>query len=123
MTTDATTVPMRVPDNRLVSFSESDRTMYVTAVVYNMSGDQWEMIVVGSGSNITTDAGIKYYNAPLNRAYDNFIFVRAYAYSHSDSVRQNTLCLYLFKVNIVESKICIKWLVRCNCGLVTLKCT
>ena len=78
---------MEVPDTELVSFTESDRMMYVTTVVRNMSGDQWEKnIVIGNGSNFTL-AGKKYYNAPLDKNNTYYIFVRAYAYSHSDSVR------------------------------------
>ena len=81
-------MPMEVPDAELVSFTESDRMMYITSVVRNMSGDQWEKnIVIGSGSNSTLPGGKKYYNAPLNKNNTYYIFVRAYAYSHSDSVR------------------------------------
>ena len=87
VTTDGATVPTRVPDNDLVSFSESDRLMYITTVIRNMSGDQWEkMIVIGNGSN-TTEAGKMYYNAPLDKSLTYYMFVRAYAYSHTDSVR------------------------------------
>ena len=87
MTTNETTVPNQVPDNSLVSFSESDKMMYVTTVIRNMSGDQWEkMIVIGNESN-TEEGGNIYYNAPLDKSLMYYIFVRAYAYSHNDSVR------------------------------------
>lgn len=87
VTTNATTVPLTVPDRELVSFSESDKMMYITTVVRNMSGDQWEKkIVIGNGSNFALDEKT-YYNAPLNKDNTYYIFVRAYAYNHSPSVR------------------------------------
>ena len=102
---------MTVPDRELVSFNESDRMMYITTVVRNMSGDQWEKeIVIGNRSNYTL-AGKRYYNAPLNKDNTYYLFVRAYAYSHNDSVRCVYFMLYLFKADVVESKIRIKWLV------------
>lgn len=87
VTTDGTTVPTQVPDNELVSFSESDTLMYVTTVIRNMSGDQWEKMIVIGNESITTEAGKTYYNAPLDKNYMYYMFVRAYAYSHNDSVR------------------------------------
>ena len=97
MTTDQTTVPIQVPDSNLVSYSESDKKMYVTAVVRNMSGDQWEKkIVIGNGGNIT-EAGINYYNAPLNKDNTYYLFVRAYAFNHSDSVSYNCFMIFYYK--------------------------
>lgn len=88
VTTNKTIVPNQVPDSDLVSYSKSDKLMYVTAVVRNMSGDQWEKkIVIGNGRNVTGVGKEYYYNAPLNKDNTYYIFVRAYAFNHSDSVR------------------------------------
>ena len=90
-------IPTQVPDDNLVRHSESVNMMYVTAVVYNMSGDQWEKeIVIGNKSNFTHN-NAAYYNAPLDKDLSYYIFVRAYAYSHNKPVSlpikiNNILC-------------------------------
>ena len=52
--------------------------MYVTAVVSNLTGDQWKReIVIGDGNSYHYD-GIIYYNAPLIKGNTYYSFVRAY---------------------------------------------
>ena len=90
VTTDNSTEPSQIPDGDLVSYSTSAKMMYIAAVVHNMSGDEWQKMLVLGGGNVTelNDGSTtkKFYNAPLNRENTYFTFVRAYAYSHSDSV-------------------------------------
>ena len=87
MTTDSNLDPSQVPDDELGSYnSGSVNTMYVTAIVRNMSGDQWEKeLVIGDGT-IDPHNGVNYYNAPLDKDHEYYMFVRAYAYSHNKSV-------------------------------------
>ena len=86
VTTDQSVIPYKVPDNDLLSYNESMNNMYVTAVVYNASGDQWEKkIVIGNG-NMYNYKGMMYYNAPLDKSFVYYSFVRAYSYNHNDSV-------------------------------------
>ena len=88
VTTDNNTEPSQIPDNKLVSFTDPLRdTIYIAMVVRNMSGDQWEkMILLGAGNITMSVDGSSYYNAPLDREKTYFTFVRAYAYDHNDSV-------------------------------------
>jgi len=88
VTTDNNTEPSQIPDNELVSFDDSlKKMMYIAVVVHNMSGDQWEKMVVLGGRNVTTSVdGSSYYNAPLKRENTYYTFVRAYAYDHNDRV-------------------------------------
>ena len=52
--------------------------MYVTAVVSNLTGDQWKReVVIGDGGSYHYD-GIIYYNAPLIKGNTYYSFVRAY---------------------------------------------
>jgi len=86
VTTNQNLVPSQVPDGDLVGHSVSGNLTYITAVVRNMSGDQWEKeIVIGDKSNYDYD-GVTYYNAPLDKDLTYYTFVRAYAYSHNASV-------------------------------------
>ena len=79
-------MPSQVPDDDLVGYSSASMNMYITAVVRNMSGNQWEKeIVIGDNSNDTHNQ-VMYRNAPLNKENTYYVFVRAYAYSHSPSV-------------------------------------
>ena len=97
VTSNKNVIPTQVPDDNLVGHSGSVNMMYVAAVVQNLSGDQWEKkIVIGDKSNYTHDNSI-YYNAPLDKDLSYYIFVRAYAYSHNESVSlpikmNNILC-------------------------------
>ena len=85
ITTDESVVPSEVPDSDLVAY-KLPSIMYVAAVVHNMSGDQWEkMLVLGNGS-VSKNNGDTYHNVPLNRDYIYYTFVRAYAYTHTSSV-------------------------------------
>ena len=111
MTTDQNIIPYKVPDNDLVSYNESVK-MYVTAVVYNASRDQWEKkIVIGNGS-MYNYKGMMYYNAPLNRSVVYYSFVRAYSYSHDDSVSFYDHCILTLWFGIAESSVCNKWFIR-----------
>ena len=86
LTTNQNLLPSQVSDDDLVSHSKSANMMYITAVIHNMSGDQWEKeIIIGDESNDVYD-GVIYYNAPLNKDLTYYTFVRAYAYSHNASV-------------------------------------
>ena len=86
VTTDENVIPSQVSDDKLARHSESVNMMYITAVVRNMSGDQWEKeIVIGNKSNSSYNE-VLYYNAPLDKQLTYYTFVRAYAYSHSASV-------------------------------------
>lgn len=86
VTTDENLIPSQVPDDDLVDYSSASMNMYITAVVRNMSGDQWEKeIVIGDNSNDTHDQ-VTYYNVPLDKENTYYVFVRAYAYSHTQSV-------------------------------------
>ena len=79
-------IPTQVPDDDLVRHSGSVNMMYVTAVVWNMSRDQWEKeIVIGNKSNYFYNEEL-YYNAPLDKELTYYAFVRAYAYSHNAAV-------------------------------------
>ena len=79
-------MPSQVPDDDLVGYSCASMNMYITAVVHNMGGDQWEKeIVIGDNSNDTHDQ-VMYRNTPLDNENTYYVFVRAYAYSHSQSV-------------------------------------
>ena len=90
VTTNKDLTPSQVPDGDLVGYSSELVNMYVTTVVRNMSGDQWEKeIVIGNMSNYTHDQ-VMYYNAPLDKDNTYYIFVRAYAYSHNESVSVST---------------------------------
>ena len=87
MTTNGSLLPSQVPDDKLDNY-DSGRllNMYITTVVRNMSGDQWEkVLVIGNRNNFTHDQ-VKYYNAPLNKDNTYYLFVRAYAYDHTESV-------------------------------------
>ena len=88
VTTDNSTEPSQIPDSDLVDFNDPLRdTMYIAMVLHNMSGDQWEkMIVLGAGNVTMSVDGSSYHNAPLDREKTYFTFVRAYAYDHNDSV-------------------------------------
>ena len=87
MTTNQSLVPSQVPDDGLVSYNGgSVNTVYVTAVVLNMSGDQWEKEIVIGDETIDSHNGVTYYNAPLDKDHEYYMFVRAYAYSHNKSV-------------------------------------
>ena len=93
MTTDQNIIPSKVPDNDLVNYNESVNNMYVTAVVYNASGDRWEKdIVIGNGSMYDLN-GMVYYNAPLSKSFVYYSFVRAYSYNHNDSVSFYDHCI------------------------------
>ncbi|XP_065917231.1 uncharacterized protein [Dysidea avara] len=87
VTTDNSTEPSQIPDSDLVDFNDPLRdTMYIAMVLHNMSGDQWEkMIVLGAGNVTMSVDGSSYHNAPLDREKTYFTFVRAYAYDHNDS--------------------------------------
>ena len=77
VTTKQSIVPSQVPDSDIVSYNESVN-MYVTAVVSNLTGDQWKReLVIGDGSSYHYD-GIIYYNAPLIKGNTYYSFVRAY---------------------------------------------
>ena len=90
VTTNKDLTPSQVPNNDLVSYSSESVNMYITTVVRNMSGDQWEKeIVIGNMSNYTHNQ-VMYYNAPLDKDNIYYIFVRAYAYSHNESVSGST---------------------------------
>ena len=94
MTTDQNIIPSKIPDNDLVNYNESVYNMYVTAVVYNASGDQWEKeIVIGNG-RIYNYKRMIYYNAPLNKSFVYYSFVRAYSFNHNDSVSFYDYCMY-----------------------------
>ena len=111
MTTDQNIIPYKVPDNDLVNYNESVK-MYVTAVVYNASGDRWEKkIVIGNG-NMYNYKGMMYYNAPLDKSFVYYSFVRAYSYNHNDSVSFNNHCILTLWFGIAESSVCNKWLIR-----------
>ena len=87
VTTDGDVRPSQVSNDDLKSYSSGSLNMYITAVVRNMSGDQWEKeLVIGNKSNYTDDDQVKYYNAPLDKERTYYIFVRAYAYDHTESV-------------------------------------
>ena len=87
MTTSKDLVPSQVPDDELVSYTCGlVNTMYVTAVVYNMSEDQWEKELVIGDETIDSHNGINYYNVPLDKDVTYYIFIRAYAYSHNKLV-------------------------------------
>jgi len=90
VTTDNNTEPSQIPDSKLVGYSPTTSMMYIAAVVHNMSGDQWEKILVLGAGYITqlVDGSVtkRFYNAPLNRDFTYFTFVRAYAYDHNDTV-------------------------------------
>ena len=95
MTTDQSIIPSKVPDNDLVDYNESMNNMYVTAVVYNASGDRWEKeIVIGNGSMYDLN-GMVYYNAPLNKSFVYYSFVRAYSFNHNDSVSFYDHCILI----------------------------
>ena len=86
VTTNNSLIPSQVPDRNLAGYGSETMNMYITAVVYNMSGDQWDKeIVIGNKSNYT-HGQVMYYNAPLDKDNTYYIFVRAYAYSHNESV-------------------------------------
>ena len=86
VTTNESLIPSQVPNENLTSYSSASMNMYITAVVRNMSGDQWEKeIVIGNNSNNTHNQ-VMYRNAPLNKENTYYVFVRAYADSHSPSV-------------------------------------
>ena len=60
--------------------------MYVTAVVYNLNGEQWKcIIVIGNGSSYHYN-GVEYYNVPLLKNNTYYSFVRAYSFNHTESV-------------------------------------
>ena len=87
VTTNGRVIPSQVSNDDLKSYSSESLNMYITTVVRNMSGDQWEKeLVIGNKSNYTHDDQVKYYNAPLNKGNTYYLFVRAYAYDHTDSV-------------------------------------
>ena len=87
MTTSQSLVPYQVPDNELVGYNGgSINTMYVTAVVYNMSGDQWTKEIVIGDESIYTHNRVTYYNTPLDKDFTYYMFTRAYAYSHNKLV-------------------------------------
>ena len=98
MTTNQSIIPSKVPDNDLVDYNESMNkmymnNMYVTAVVYNASGDRWEKeIVIGNGSMYDLN-GMVYYNAPLSKSFVYYSFVRAYTFNHNDSVSFYDHCI------------------------------
>ena len=85
MTTNKDLVPSQVPDDELVSYNGVN-TMYVTAIVSNIRGDQWEKEIVVGDDAIDSHNGVTYYNVPLDKDLTCYIFIRAYAYSHNKSV-------------------------------------
>ena len=96
MTTNSSLEPSQVPDDELASYNGgSVNTMYVTAVVRNMSGDQWEKELVIGDETIDSYNGVNYYNAPLDKDHEYYMFVRAYAYSHNKLVGFSDVMLYL----------------------------
>ena len=107
-------VPTQIPDDELVHYNcGSVNTMYVTAIVGNMSGDQWEKEIVIGDETIDSHNGLTYYNAPLDKDLTYYIFIRAYAYSHNKSVSYIKDIVFIFAlINSAESKVCIKWLIR-----------
>ena len=94
VTTNNRTEPSQIPDNLLVNYDQSKNSTYVAVVVHNMSGDQWEKMLVLGGGNITElvdsttnpSTSKRYHNVPLVRGTTYFTFVRAYAYDHNDTV-------------------------------------
>ena len=87
MATKKDLVRTQVPDNELVNFNcGSVNAMYVTAIVGNISGDQWEQEIVIGDETIDSHNGVTYYNAPLDKDLTYYIFIRAYAYSHNKIV-------------------------------------
>ena len=87
MTTNKDLVPTQIPDDELVNYNcGSVNTMYVTAIVGNMSGDQWEQEIMVGDETIDSHNGVTYYNAPLDKDLTYYVFIRAYAYSHNKSV-------------------------------------
>ena len=87
MTTNKDLVLTQIPDDELVNCDcGSVNTMYITAVVGNMSGDQWEQQIVIGDETIDSHNGVTYYNAPLDKELTYYVFIRAYAYSHNKTV-------------------------------------
>ena len=101
VTTGNRTEPSQIPDNLLVNYDQSKNSTYVAVVVHNMSGDQWEKMLVLGGGNITelVDSTTnpptikRYHNIPLVRGTTYFTFVRAYAYDHNDTVSVVVDCM------------------------------
>ena len=85
VTTDKNVLPSEVPDSDLVAY-KLPSVMYVAAVVHNMSGDQWEKMLVLGNESVSENNGVRYSNVLLNRDYIYYTFVRAYAYKHTPSV-------------------------------------
>ena len=86
VTTDQSVIPYQVPDSDLVSYDKSKNMMYVAVVVHNLNGDQPEKeIIIGDGSSYVYN-GMTYYNAPLNKNFSYYSFVRAYSFDHTSFV-------------------------------------
>ena len=96
VTTNKDLVPTQVPDDELFNFNcGSVNTMYVTAIMGNISGDQWEKEIVIGDETIDSHNGITCYNAPLDKDLTYYVFIRAYAYSHNKTV-SFIKCIVLF---------------------------
>ena len=86
VTTNQSIKPNQVPDSDLVSYNKSVMNMMYVAVAFNLNKDQWKReIVIGDGKNYNY-SGAKYFNAPLNKNFTYYLFLRLYHSNHTKSV-------------------------------------
>ena len=84
---DKTVTPSQIPDSNLLSYTEAiGHSMYVAVVMGNTVEDQWEKSVTLGSGNTTTWNGKTFYNVPLRKDASYYVFLRAYAVDHVDSV-------------------------------------